>query len=93
MSEFTVKFNDVVNTFDVDFTSSETFNTIMDQVVKVYPDPYDGDYEVMPTVEDNIVLNTKQKTMLDDVTVKKIPVYEIDNPQGGTTVYIAMEIE
>ena len=50
---------------------------------------YSGPYEVTPTMERQ-VLETKQRTLLDDVTVKKIPIYETSNLSGGTTVYIAM---
>jgi len=50
---------------------------------------YSGPYEVTPTMEKQ-VLETKQRTLLDDVTVKKIPIYETSNLSGGTTVYIAM---
>lgn len=53
---------------------------------------YIGDYDVTPTMEE-IVLATNKKLMTDDVTVHKIPVYETTNPTGGTTVYIAMEVE
>lgn len=50
---------------------------------------YSGPYEVTPTMEKQ-VLETQQRTLLDDVTVKKIPIYETSNLSGGTTVYIAM---
>ena len=55
--------------------------------------PYEGAYEVTPVMNNNIVLETEGKMMQDDVTVKKIPHYEIENESGGTTVYIAMEVE
>lgn len=50
---------------------------------------YHGPYEVTPTMEKQI-LGTKQKALLDDITVNKIPIYETSNLSGGTTVYIAM---
>lgn len=53
---------------------------------------YDGDYEVIPTV-DGTELNTKGKYMVDDVKIKAIPIYEASNTSGGNTVYIAGEIE
>ena len=31
--------------------------------------------------------------MKDDVTVKKIPFYNVSNTAGGTTVYIGKEVE
>lgn len=53
---------------------------------------YTGDYEVTPTV-DGLGLQTKHKYMTDDVTVRAIPFFEVSNTGGGTTVYIADEIE
>lgn len=50
---------------------------------------YSGDNIVTPTMEQQ-TLNTKNKILLDDVTIKKIPLYETTNLSGGTTVYIAM---
>ena len=50
-------------------------------------DPYTGDYVVIPTFRDQ-VLETKNKTMEDDVTVKEIPVAEVSNPAGGLTLTI-----
>lgn len=54
--------------------------------------PYEGDYDVMPTVEGQ-ALQTKHKFMKDDITILAIPFYEVSNPSGGNTVYIADEIE
>ena len=50
---------------------------------------YTGDYVVTPTMEQQS-LNTKDKILTNNVTVKKIPMYETTNLSGGTTVYIAM---
>lgn len=48
---------------------------------------YTGTYTVTPDVEP-ITLATKDKLMADDVTVKKIPLWETSNTQGGTTILI-----
>lgn len=48
---------------------------------------YTGDYEVTPTPSEQI-LETKDKRMLDDVTVRAIPYFEVQNQTGGKTVYI-----
>ncbi len=53
-------------------------------------DVYDGEYVVEPDIEP-IVLKTKAKSMSDDVTVKKIPVWETSNDAGGTTCLIGGE--
>lgn len=58
------------------------------QVAKTKKLPeYEGPYEVVPVFNEQI-LETKQKSMADDVTVLAIPIYEVSNPQGGTTVTI-----
>ncbi len=46
---------------------------------------YQGPYTVEPQLEDAVVLQTKDKLMLDNVKVSKIPTYEVSNTAGGTT--------
>ena len=48
--------------------------------------PYTGSYVVIPTSSEQI-LETNQKYMTDDVTVRKIPYFETSN-ESGKTVYI-----
>lgn len=52
---------------------------------------YDGSYEVIPSVQDQ-VLYTKSKLMKDDLTVREIPYYETSNLKG-ITVYIGDSLE
>lgn len=47
---------------------------------------YEGPYVVTPELTE-IVLETRGKTMADDVLVNEIPIYEVSN-QYGTTVTI-----
>lgn len=49
---------------------------------------YQGEYEIDPDTEDDQVLSTRQKLLIDDITVHKIQYTETINPAGGTTVYI-----
>jgi hypothetical protein len=52
---------------------------------KTKPLPYyEGEYVITPTFEDQ-VLETKQRSMSDDVTVEKITTLEVDNDAGGVT--------
>ena len=53
---------------------------------------YNGEYEVTPTFAEQI-LETKDKIMSENVTVHKIPRYDVANEAGGVTVYIATETE
>lgn len=48
---------------------------------------YDGEYEIFPTIEDQ-VLDTTLKTMRQDLTVKAVAYEEELNPAGGYTVII-----
>lgn len=54
---------------------------------------YEGDYTVIPSTDEDIVLETKDKIMTDDLTLKKIPFHETSNDSGGITVYIGKEVE
>ena len=49
---------------------------------------YEGEYEVIPSLAEDIKLATAKKVMTDDVTVKKLPRYDVANEAGGTTVYL-----
>lgn len=53
---------------------------------------YDGDYAVTPDVEAQ-TMQTKGKAMRENVTVHGIPVFEVVNESGGSTVYIASEVQ
>lgn len=50
---------------------------------------YTGAYEVIPKAHVEQILETKNKSMTDDVTVHEIPYSEVTNPEGGKTVNIA----
>ena len=52
---------------------------------------YTGEYSATPKVEEETVLQTKGRKMIKDVTVRKIPTYEVSNPQGGETLIIGDE--
>lgn len=54
-------------------------------------EPYDGPYEVTPKVSAQ-TLPTAKKLMLDDVSVRAIPYFDVSNPAGGNTIYIANEV-
>lgn len=48
---------------------------------------YEGEYEVTPTFEKQI-LKTAKKTMKENVTVNEIQVTVVSNSSGGNTVII-----
>lgn len=54
---------------------------------RCHHETYDGTYEVTPTFSRQ-TLNTDNKLMLDDLTVRAIEVSRTSNPQGGNTIFI-----
>ncbi len=53
--------------------------------------PYEGDYEVTPKIYDPVVLPTRDRYLSRDVTVAKIPQYEVSNTSGGVTLIMGDE--
>lgn len=51
------------------------------------PPDYEGTYEVVPKFEDQ-ELNTENKLLRRDITVKKISLESVSNQSGGRTVII-----
>ena len=54
-------------------------------------EPYTGDYVVIPSAMEDLILPTQHKLLRDDITVTKVPYFETSNV-SGTTVYIASEV-
>lgn len=52
---------------------------------------YEGPYDVTPKVTAQ-TLQTAQKLMREDVSVREIPYFDVSNPAGGNTIYIANEV-
>lgn len=57
-------------------------------IVVIPEDPYIGDYVVDSTVLSDKILKTKNKVLMDNVTIKPVPTYEVSNTSGGYTFYI-----
>lgn len=55
------------------------------------PDIYDGDYIIVPKADEEQELQTKDKLLKENVTVKAVPYYEVSNLTGNT-VFIASEV-
>lgn len=94
MSVFSLKFNHNCEPFNIDFQQSDSLITLGFDIDLEVSDltPYDGSYTVIPKVNKQ-VLETKGNYMKDDVTVVGIPYYDVSNTSGGSTVYIANELE
>lgn len=75
----------------VDYWTKEDQKSMIEDVLAAIP-VYDGTYEITPKV-DGQTINTKQKYMKNDVSIKEIPYFETGNEAGGETVYIGTEVE
>ena len=84
-----VSFDEIDSALDVNFIQTHcTFKADFGEVVLVKTDDvYEGEYNVTPRVYQQ-VLETKDKLMLDDVTVEVIPLSKVINPSNGYTVTI-----
>lgn len=56
-------------------------------VTGIYPE-YDGPTTVVSRIGAETVLETAMTTVMSDITVERIPVWEVSNPAGGVTVTI-----
>lgn len=54
--------------------------------------PYEGSYSVTPATFEQ-KLYTRNRNLIEDVTIRPIPFFEVSNQSGGQTVYIAGEVE
>lgn len=84
---------DVINLpnqeIDVDVAPLQEIGIEQGAIIDVAPaPPYEGDYEVTPKVEAQ-TMPTKNKLLIDDMTIKGIEIHRVKNSSGGTTVYIA----
>lgn len=52
---------------------------------------YEGETTVTPKVADETILPTRDKIVKDDITVLKIPQFEVSNTSGGYTLIIGEE--
>lgn len=68
-----------------------TIQGVMDTIADTTTPVYFGEYEVTPKTYEETVLPTKDKRLTDNVSVKKIPQYEVSNQSGGETLIIGDE--
>lgn len=60
-------------------------------LINVVGEKYEGDYDVTPSTYKDKVLATRNLVMTKDVTVRKIPQFEVSNTAGGKTLIIGEE--
>ena len=89
-ASFTTLFEENDMSFVASFEKNDmVFDASFGEIIKVYDDvpQYEGVYEVTPKVSEQS-LPTAQKFLARDVTIEKIPYFEVGNTSGGTTVTI-----
>ena len=84
-TNFCAKFDEIVSGFIADFGEISSITQY------VGGEKYEGDYIVTPKVTEQTIL-TKNKVLLEDVSIKEIPFYNVSNSSGGNTVFIGDKI-
>ena len=56
--------------------------------IETHGEPYEGSYTVIPNANSDVVLNTDERFLDQNITVRKIPYESVSNLQGGQTVTI-----
>lgn len=77
------------NLIDVDLQITSELELTISEGGQALP-VYDGSYEVVPRKVEQ-VLETKNKSMREDVIIDPINYSEVTNPQGGKTATIGYE--
>ena len=78
-------------TFRFGQTDSPAMAVELGRPVYMGGDQYEGPYDVTPKVTAQ-TLPTAKKFMQEDVSVRAIPYFDVSNPAGGNTIYIASEV-
>ena len=71
---------------EIELEVKETEDIILKVEEGSMPDAYHGNYVVIPKPDIEQKLDTKNKSMSDDVTVTEIPYHEVSNQQGTTVI-------
>jgi hypothetical protein len=75
---------------DVDLSISSELELVIDEGGSSPLPYYEGDYYVVPRKQEQ-VLETRNKSMREDVVIDAINYSEVSNPQGGKTATIGYE--
>ena len=79
-------------TYSVSMSKDREIAIGMEESIQIiHADTYQGDYVVIPKADEETILETRDKTLTDNVTVTKVPFFETHS-DTGTTVFIASEV-
>ncbi len=89
---YQVEVSEQDQTFSVSSENVQEIDAELSEAIQIVStNLYQGEYIVIPKAQNEVVLETRNKTMADNVTVRKVPYYETSNITGET-VYIATEV-
>lgn len=71
--------------------SKVSLNGAISKPKYVNHEKYQGDYVVTPKVNAQ-TMPTKDKLLIEDMTIKAIPIFKVSNTTGGNTVFIGNEV-
>lgn len=60
-------------------------------LISVEGKKYEGEYDITPSTYNDQILATRNLVMAKDVTVRKIPQFEVSNTSDGKTLIIGEE--
>lgn len=60
-------------------------------LISVEGKKYEGEYDITPSTYNDQVLATQNMVMSKDVTIRKIPQFEVSNTSNGKTLIIGEE--
>ena len=88
-SDYKVKM--AVSFQDADQKIKVKFGEIHEATKLIGGELYEGEYSVTPQTTEQ-TLETAQKVLTDDVTIRSIPFFDVSNTSGGITVFIGKEV-
>lgn len=79
-------------TEESDSTLSDAIHTLANKYEQEQIPIYNGEYMITPLAFEQTTLETQGKKLVNNMVIKEIPYYETSNLSGGTTVYIAGQV-
>lgn len=67
---------------------SFTISSKVDSLASLVEGTYSESYELISSLDEDIIIETKNKLLKDDIVIKKINYSETTNESGGSTLYI-----
>lgn len=87
-----VKFSQGKQVFHPRFNQPQMGKPRFSNVITIESDPketYKGEYTIRPAIEEQS-MQTKDKLMVNDVTIEAIPLYSVSNEHNGETIIIGV---